>query len=107
MTELTHRRLAERLKGLREHRHLTQVEAAEHLDMSRSTLAMIETGKRRVAVTELVPLAALYRVGVGELLGEPAADDFEELRIVAARLTPEHRDQLVRYGRFLGELEGS
>jgi transcriptional regulator with XRE-family HTH domain len=98
-------RLAQRLRGLREHRGYTQEQAAEALGLTRSTLAMMETNRRRMHALELVPIARLYGISVGEILGEGTPGDFEDLCAVAHRLTPEHRDQLVRYARFLKELE--
>lgn len=66
--------LARRLQAARQASLMTQEEASRHLDVSRSTLAQIETGRRAVSSLELDRLARLY----GRDLREFVADSRRE-----------------------------
>jgi Zn-dependent peptidase ImmA (M78 family)/transcriptional regulator with XRE-family HTH domain len=72
--------LARRLRVAREARGLTQEEVAEHLEVSRPTVAQMELGNRAVTSLELDRLARLY----GRDLREFVADDFQEHDALAA-----------------------
>ena len=68
-------RIRGRLRGLREERGLSLDEVAAAAGMSPSTLSRLETGKRRLAVDHLAPLARALGVSVDELLAPaPRAD---------------------------------
>jgi Zn-dependent peptidase ImmA (M78 family)/DNA-binding XRE family transcriptional regulator len=60
--------LGERLKSARSNAGLTQDEAAQKLDLARTTLLAIEKGQRRVRPDELRQMADLYRSSVNNLL---------------------------------------
>ena len=72
--------LARRLRVAREARGLTQEDVAEHLDVSRPTVAQMELGNRAVTSLELDRLARLY----GRDLREFFMDDFQEHDALAA-----------------------
>ena len=57
-----------RLRAARKAKRLTQLEAAEHLGVSRTTLVAIEKGERSLRSQELIGLASLYGRSVNELL---------------------------------------
>jgi Zn-dependent peptidase ImmA (M78 family)/transcriptional regulator with XRE-family HTH domain len=72
--------LARRLRVAREACGLTQEDVAEHLDVSRPTVAQMELGNRAVTSLELDRLARLY----GRDLREFFMDDFQEHDALAA-----------------------
>ncbi len=64
-----------RLRRIREWRGLKLTEAAEGVNVSKSTLSRLENGQRRAGLELLLPLARLYRVPLGELVGAPETGD--------------------------------
>src|SRR5205823_6678622 len=71
------RDLGRRLQEARTRRGLTQQDAAEALQVARTTVTVIERGERRIRPTELLSLARLYHVPVGDLVrARPAIGDF-------------------------------
>ncbi|WP_291983234.1 XRE family transcriptional regulator [Luteitalea sp.] len=72
--------LARRLRVAREARGLTQEDVAEHLEVSRPTVAQMELGNRAVTSLELDRLARFY----GRDLREFLVDDFQEQDALAA-----------------------
>ena len=72
--------LGRRLRVAREARRLTQEDVAEHLDVSRPTVAQMELANRAVTSLELDRLARLY----GRDLREFLMDDFQEHDALAA-----------------------
>jgi transcriptional regulator with XRE-family HTH domain len=74
-------RIRRRLRALREERGLSLEAAAGAAGMSPSTLSRLETGKRRLAVDHLAPLARALSTTVDALLGpEQRADPRVRLR---------------------------
>ena len=64
-----------RLRGIREQRGLTLVQAAEETGISKSTLSRLENGQRRPTLELLLPLAWTYRVPLDDLVGAPDVGD--------------------------------
>lgn len=60
--------LPQRLRSARKARGMTQMDAAQQLGLSRTTIVAIEKGERSLRPQELVDLAATYCVSVNELL---------------------------------------
>ncbi|HEY7035558.1 MAG TPA: XRE family transcriptional regulator [Thermomicrobiales bacterium] len=60
--------IGDRLAAARKARGMTQQQAAEELDLARTTVVAMEKGKRRPKVEELVRFASLYGRQVGEFL---------------------------------------
>lgn len=60
-----------RLREARKKAGLTQAALADHVGMSRATLVSIEQGNQRMAVHQLVALAAAVRVELTMLLPTP------------------------------------
>jgi transcriptional regulator with XRE-family HTH domain len=100
-------KLAIRLREAREYLGFSQDQVAQHLGISRSALSNIETGQRKVEVTELTRLAALYKRPLANFTGEsgPPGDalpaDVEHLARKASKLTPKDREELTRFADFL------
>ena len=64
--------VAERLRKARENAKITQADAAQAANLSRTTLIAIEQGQRRVRTDELQALARLYTVSANAILREEA-----------------------------------
>lgn len=99
-----HQLLGSRLRQAREALGLTQADVAGALEIPRSGVAAFEAGERKVTGLELRRLARLYRRSVSWLLGEVddvavAADT--ALYRAAERLTPEDKEQVLRFVQFL------
>ncbi len=63
-----HARLGERLRVARTSSGLTQEQAAEKLDLARTTIVAIERGDRQARPEELIAFSKLYNVSVHSLL---------------------------------------
>lgn len=79
--------LAKRIKLLRKQKGLTQKQLADLLDISASTVAMYETGRREPDTQTLNKFAELFGVSVDYLLGREKTD-MERLEENLARLDP-------------------
>lgn len=62
--------LHERLKSLRNEKNFTQAKLAEELNISKSTIAMIETGQRSPGIELLEEIADYFNVDMKYLLGK-------------------------------------
>jgi len=107
-TPIDQKALGARLREAREFLGLSQEEVAKTLDIPRASVSAMEGGKRKVSSLELRDLAALYRTSVDRLLGIETEQP-EEIRDQGARalfratkdLTPDERDRVVQFARFL------
>lgn len=79
--------LAKRIKLLRKQKGLTQKQLADLLDISASTVAMYETGRREPDTQTLNKFAELFGVSVDYLLGREKTD-MERLEENLALLDP-------------------
>ena len=70
--------MSENLKRLRKEKGLTQVELAEKLNLSQSTIASWENGKRRPDLDSLPVIADFFGVTVGEIYGQDEAPTAED-----------------------------
>lgn len=64
--------LGDRLRRARRARDLTMEQVAGRTGISQPTLSRLEAGKRDPSLAQLLTLAELYAVAVGELLGQGA-----------------------------------
>jgi transcriptional regulator with XRE-family HTH domain len=98
--------LRQRLRQTREYLNLSQQFVADNAGISRSALADIERGARKVESLELQRLARVYRYPVSYFLGDAdtlaASDDTTSaLNRAAADLTPKDREEVLRFAQFL------
>ncbi|SEM14894.1 Helix-turn-helix [Variovorax sp. YR750] len=97
--------LAERMKTAREYLGLSQQEVADHLKISRSAVSLMENGQRKIETLELKALASLYQRPVGYFTGEEVAqerpEEVEMLARKAEQLSPQDREELLRFSEFL------
>jgi Zn-dependent peptidase ImmA (M78 family)/transcriptional regulator with XRE-family HTH domain len=70
--KLSNLEIGERLRVARESEKFTQSEAAEAIDVARTTIVAIERGQRRVRMDELQKLASLYRTSANAILRREA-----------------------------------
>jgi len=70
---ITRQMLAEKLKKAREALGLTQLEAAKKVELSRTALALVESGKRALEAIELSRLVELYELTFRDLFAESAS----------------------------------
>jgi transcriptional regulator with XRE-family HTH domain len=100
-------KLAERLRAAREYLGFSQDQVSQYLGISRSALSNIETGQRKVEVTELTRLALLYKQPLTHFTGEtgPPGEalepDVEHLARKASKMTVKDREELTRFADFL------
>ena len=73
--------IAEKLKGLRRERKITQEKLAEILDISRSKVSSWETNKRDMTITDLVNLADYYEISLDNLLSVKPINKKEYIEI--------------------------
>ena len=98
--------LGERLREAREYLGFSQEEVAGYLDVPRSALSLMETGRRKVDALELKKLARLYKRRVGHFTGEGGDEelfgaDVAHLARKASQLSPADREALTRFADFL------
>jgi len=67
--ERFYKTLGSRIAGFRRDQDMTQQELADALGIPQQTFARYESGRSRIAVSLLPPLAALLLISVSELLG--------------------------------------
>jgi len=100
------RRLADKLREVREFLGLSQQDAAVAANLTRLALSAIETGRRRIESVELQALARVYRQPVSYFLEEAGQEDAaaSELRFLARaakELSPRDRTELLKFAEFL------
>lgn len=61
-------KMIERLKNARVNLHLSQDYVAKYLDLNRTAIVDIESGKRKVSAEELAKFSTLYRIPADILL---------------------------------------
>lgn len=86
LATLDPRELGRRLQEARKARGLTQQDAADHLDVARTTITAIEKGERQIQPAELVRLAEYYGRDVSEFVrsGQPVEAFSVQLRAAFA-----------------------
>lgn len=73
--EVILKQIGQRIREVREMRHLTQVEVAQKLDVNRVTVTGWETARRAIRVAELYQLARVLRVSVAAFFPEEEMND--------------------------------
>jgi transcriptional regulator with XRE-family HTH domain len=98
--------IGNRLREARQYRGYSQKEIADILEVSRSTISLMENGRRKIEATELQKLAEFYDVSIDRLLGEQddQESDSEEIELLARKtreLSPEDREEVLQFAEFL------
>ncbi|MFJ8895199.1 helix-turn-helix domain-containing protein [Leifsonia sp. NPDC102414] len=94
-----------RLRTLRESLGLTQEDAANGVNLQRTSIVAIEKGDRQVSATELAAFANLYRRPVAWILGQE--EDFGSVSDALFRATRDlsaaDKQQVLRFAEFLSQ----
>lgn len=96
--------LAERLRTARTYMGIKQEKVASFLDIGRTAVSEMESGKRQVSAVELKRLASLYQKPIGWFTGEAdleLSEDVQHLARTASSLADEDRAQLKQFAEFL------
>lgn len=62
---------AQRIRGLREDKELTQAQIAQLLDTTRNQIGKYERGEQELPIRHLITLANFYNVSTDFILGMP------------------------------------
>jgi len=99
------RELGKELKYAREQRGLKQAEAAELINVARTTLTAIEKGERKIKVDELIELARAYGRQVSDFVRQrPAIAPFQVQYRGPAKSADADQEKMTRAQRELEEL---
>ena len=104
--DIDRKQLGKRLREAREYLGLFQEDVAKYLDIPRTALSNIESGRRRIDALELKRLAKLYKQPVGYFTGENMVseglpEDVAHLARAAAGLSESDRVELKRFAEYL------
>lgn len=92
-----------RLKLYRKRNGLSQEDVAKQLNMSRTTLTAIESGKRAVKVDELPLFAKLYGVSLDLLVYGDSLDPLRDALLVEfSKLKNEDKIEVIKFAKFKG-----
>ena len=105
--------LPERLKFLRNGRKLSQKQLAEQSDVSQSTIAQIETGKKDPSITTLRKLADALNIEIAIFFVSEDVHVFDMNRLTKKYKSCEDLhptiyvalDKVIRYARSIGFIE--
>jgi transcriptional regulator with XRE-family HTH domain len=92
---MTEQELADRIRTIRDRLELTQAEVAEKLAISRSALAQIELGERKISAMELIGLAEAFGMSIPEIL-EPAREAEVRLKYRKGITRPRVQEPAIR-----------
>lgn len=95
--------MGQRLREAREAQGLTQEAVSAALQIPRSSMPLIETGKRNVTAPELKRMSRLYQRSVEWILGEPEPEVGADsaLHRATGALSADDREQVLRFAQFL------
>lgn len=100
--------VGKRIRMLRESKNLTQKEAADALEMPRSTYVHYEDGSNEPKISVLVKLALYYNISVDWLIGNdmnekssPPEDKWEALRKMLETLSDDDLKEVWSFVKFL------
>ena len=100
------RRIAQRLKEMREYVDLSQDEVSQLVNIPRPAISLIESGERKVEVSELMRFADAYHCTLEQLTGSESGEKVNHkaafLAKAVAKLTETDREELLRFAEFLG-----
>ena len=99
--------LGDRLKEARQYLGLSQEEVANHIDVSRSAISMIESNKRSVKTDELIKFSQLYQRSIEYFTdGEIIKIDEDKMTLLARdfkNLSEPDQQELIQFAQYLAE----
>jgi transcriptional regulator with XRE-family HTH domain len=91
-----------RIREIRQERGFTQAQLGARAYISRSLLALIETGARPVNTQRLRSIAKALEVPVADLFGGEAQEAYRPVILdLMRRLSPEAREDVIRHAQAL------
>jgi len=94
-----------RLRQAREYLGISQGEASEASNISRSAISLIETGKRKLDTVELMELAKLYQRPMAYFTDDDFSVELDPDAAVFARsfsdLSESDKEELTRFAEYL------
>ncbi len=105
MNDEARKNIGLRLKQAREYLGISQEEASESSNISRSAISLIETGKRKLDTVELMALAKLYQRPMAYFTDNDFSIELDSEAAVFARsfleLSKNDKEELTRFAEFL------
>lgn len=105
MNDMARSKIGLRLKKAREYLGISQEEASESSNISRSAISLIETGKRKLDTVELMELSKLYQRPMAYFTDDDFSIELDPEAAVFARsfsdLTKTDKEELTRFAEFL------
>jgi transcriptional regulator with XRE-family HTH domain len=103
------KKLGQNIKHLRQQRDWNQEQVAEKLRISIPAYSKIETGITDINISRLNQLAAIFKVGLIEILNEPIVPSMnifsDELRTCEARLILSEKEIMLLQKKIIALLE--
>lgn len=96
--------IGSKLKEVREYLKISQDEAANAANVSRSAISLIESGQRKLDSVELLALAKLYQRPVKFFTGEEETKQTEDISLLArnfSSLSDSDKEELLQFAEFL------
>jgi len=101
----TRAKIGSRLRQAREYLEISQEEASEKSNISRSAISLIESGKRRLDTVELMELSKLYQRPMAYFTDEDFSIELDPDAAVFARsfsdLSKNDKEELTRFAEYL------
>jgi transcriptional regulator with XRE-family HTH domain len=98
--------IGERIRNERQYRGYSQQQIADYLDISRSSVSLMENGERKISSIELRQLADFFNTTIDYLVNESSPDstadqDVQMVARAARELSREDREEVIRFAEFL------
>lgn len=94
-----------KLKEMREYRGFSQEDVAVFLGVPRSAVSLIEKGTRRIDVMELRKMSKLFQCSIEHLTASLSSElptkTIGMVARAAEELSPEDREEVIRFAQFL------
>lgn len=107
MKDETRKEIGARLKEAREYLGISQEEASNEANISRSAISLIESGQRKLDSVELCSLANLYQRPISYFIERPKPKAKNEEMSILARnfssLSENDKKELMQFAEFLSQ----
>jgi Zn-dependent peptidase ImmA (M78 family)/DNA-binding XRE family transcriptional regulator len=104
MDQLDLKQIGSRLSDARRSARMTQQEAADSLELARTTIVAIEKGERRTTPHELIAFAKAYRRPVSDIVGRPVVSESFVPQFRSSPGTSEMEDEIAPLAQSLQSL---
>jgi Zn-dependent peptidase ImmA (M78 family)/DNA-binding XRE family transcriptional regulator len=104
MNQLDLKQIGSRLSDARRSARMTQQEAADRLELARTTVVAIEKGERKTTPHELIAFAKAYRRPVSDIVGRPIVSESFVPQFRASPGASEREDEVAPLAQTLQSL---